>query len=117
MEGVDNFAGCLKILQNQGFEAEHRLLVQLFGCIETYWNTSVVESLYIPRDIPSISLDDGIENVAKKSLVEEGEIVLSEDDLLLEENVIEVKSEKVSTKKKETTEQVEQGPAPILKKV
>ena len=120
MEGVNNFAACLKILENQGFEAEHRLLVELFGCIETYWKTSIVENLYIPKDVPKTSLiddikdiADDIEDIANTSIIEEGEILeLSEDHAIfsnqdLEENGIEVKPEKVSTKKNEKTEPIE----------
>ena len=55
MEAVNNFAGCLKILEDQGLQAEHRLLVQLFGCIETYWNTQIVKNLAIPKDFPNTS--------------------------------------------------------------
>ena len=113
MEAGNNFAGCLKILENQGFEAEHRLLVELFGCIETYWNTSVVENLYIPKDILKTSLIEDIKYVPKTSLIEEGEIELSEDELFfpnqdLEDNVTQVKSEKVPPKKRKKTNQVEE---------
>ena len=52
MEAVNNFSGCLKVLENQGFLAEQKLLVQLFGCIETYWKTPV----YITIDNPKVSL-------------------------------------------------------------
>ena len=62
MEGVKNFTSCLKILEDQGFEAEHMLLVQLFGCLETYWNTSNVgnvEKQAIPAEVfGSLKKDD-----------------------------------------------------------
>ena len=62
MEAGNNFAGCLKILEKQGFEAEHRLLVQLFGCIETYWKTPV----YITIDNPKASLIEGMQVQLKR---------------------------------------------------
>ena len=88
MEAVNNLSTCLKILEKQGFEAEHRMLVQLFGCMETYWNRPNVGNLHIPKDSP------------ETSLIEEGEIELSEDDQDLEENVIQLKSEEVPLENK-----------------
>ena len=125
MEAVNNFAGCLKILEDQGLQAEHNLLVQLFGCIETYWNTPIVENLSIPKDIPKTSLIEDMNYISKISfiedtnyipktnLMEEGEVELLEEQLFfsnhdLADNVIQVKSEKVSTKKKKKIKQVEE---------
>ena len=78
MESVDNFADCLKILESQGFQAEHKLLIQLFGCFETFRNTSVGENLYIPKDIPKTSLIEDmtslaeeIKDIPKKNLIED----------------------------------------------
>ena len=89
MEAINNLSSCLKILEKEGFEAEHRLLVQLFGCMETYWNRPDMENLYTPKDSP------------ETSSIEEGEIKLSEDDQDLEENVIQVKSEEVPLENKQ----------------
>ena len=71
MESVDNFAGCLKILESQGFQAEHKLLIQLFGCFETFRNTSVGENLYIPKDIPKTGLAEDIKDMPKKSFIKD----------------------------------------------
>ena len=38
MGDIENLKNCLKLIKTQGFEAEHTLLVQLFVCIEAYWN-------------------------------------------------------------------------------
>ena len=124
MEGVNNFAACLKILEDQGLQAEHRLLVQLFGCIETYWNTLMVKNLAIPKDFPNTSFIEDTKyipnasfiedsNYIKTNFMEEGEIELLEDEQFfpnqdLEDNVIQVKSEEVSTKKKKKIKEVEE---------
>ena len=100
MEAVNNFASCLKLLENQGFQAEHRLLLQLFGCIETYWNRPNAGSLDIQRDTvksphvenldiiiqrdtaksPNVeSLNIQRDTAAKPSLIEEEDIELVND--------------------------------------
>ena len=36
MGGSNDLAGCLELLEDQGFKAEHQLLVALFSCINEY---------------------------------------------------------------------------------
>ena len=83
MEAVNDFASCLKLLENQGFQAEHRLLVQLLGCIETYWNRPNAGNLDVQRDTlksPNVgSLDIQRDTAAKSSLIEEEDIELVND--------------------------------------
>ena len=78
-----------KLLEDQGFAAEHKLLVQLFGCFEIYWNTPGVGSPFAPKDN------------SRRSLIEEGESL--EEELLKEVKLFE----DVSTKKKGKVKQVE----------
>ena len=130
MEADDNLLSCLKILENQGFEAEHQLLVQLFGCIGTYWNTPGVKSrstscIEAYRNTPGVGSPCVSKDISKTSLIEEGEILedelfssnqdLEEDEIrildqdldLEEDNVTEVKCEEVSTEEEEEVKQDE----------
>lgn len=113
MEAVNNFASCLKLLENQGFQAEHRLLVQLLGCIETYWNRPNAGNLDVQRDTlksPNVgSLDIQRDTAAKSSLIEEEDIELVNDIFFSNQDLggdvngkypSEVKSEKGPKKKR-----------------
>ena len=66
MKGDKNFTSCLQILEEQGFEAEHILLVQLFGCIEAYWNMLNVENFHTQRDSANSSVRSNMENLEIK---------------------------------------------------
>ena len=66
MKGDKNFTSCLQILEEQGFEAEHILLVQLFGCIEAYWNILNVENFDTQRDSANSSVRSNMENLEIK---------------------------------------------------
>ena len=121
MEGVKNFTSCLKILEDQGFEAEHMLLVQLFGCLETYWNTSNVgnvenqgnavnSSLIIKANMEDLDFQRDASNsklvekdvgnlfvrkdLTNSDLIEEGEIEFVGENVISTDMSVEVKSEK-----------------------
>ena len=48
------------MIKSQGFEAEHILLVQLFGCIEAYWSLSGKEVFEEPVFVPIQGLKEKI---------------------------------------------------------
>ena len=52
MKNLKNLSNCLTMIKSQGFEAEHILLVQLFGCIEAYWSLSGKEVFEEPVFVP-----------------------------------------------------------------
>ena len=62
MKGDKNFTSCLQILEEQGFEAEHILLVQLFW----NWNILNVENFDTQRDSANSSVRSNMENLEIK---------------------------------------------------
>ena len=62
MKGDKNFTSCLQILEEQGFEAEHILLVQLFW----NWNMLNVENFDTQRDSANSSVRSNMEDLEIK---------------------------------------------------
>ena len=63
MKGDKNFTSCLQILEEQGFEVEHILLVQLFW--NWNWNMLDVEN-FTQRDSANSSVRSNMENLEIK---------------------------------------------------
>ena len=60
MKNLKNLSNCLTMIKSQGFEAEHILLVQLFGCIEAYWSLSGKEVFEEPVFVPIQGLEEKV---------------------------------------------------------
>ena len=60
MKNLKHLSNCLTMIKSQGFEAEHILLVQLFGCIEAYWSLSGKEVFEEPVFVPIQGLEERI---------------------------------------------------------
>ena len=91
MGGSNNLAGCLELLEDQGFKAEHQLLVALFSCINEYCKQEKMRKASMsspPCDIDKTGVNQNTFELsaiaAARISVEEGEIELENEAISLE---------------------------------
>ena len=82
----NNLASCLELLEDQGFKAEHQLLIKLFRCINEYCKQGKVLKDNTGTDQNSIDLSGRVP-------IEEGEIAL-EDEIISAESDLRTTSGK-----------------------
>ena len=91
MGGDNNLASCLELLEDQGFKAEHQLLLKLFSCINEYCKQEKMRKAFIvspPCDIDNTGVNQNtfelLGTAAAGISIEEGEIKLENETISLQ---------------------------------
>ena len=82
MGGSNDLAGCLELLEDQGFKAEHQLLIKLFSCINDYCKQEKMRNVSSPSppcETENIGENQNTFGTAARISIEEGEIDLKNE--------------------------------------